>query len=637
MESTYQGNDTRVAMGGAWMVGAGLLCSALVLFGVSARHQWKAPVPPRLVPTRLMTALTAPLVPATGTPKKGPRACTLDSAWYLKGGMITGGFVPPAAQEDWPLWMQALILGKADVSVRELGEADLYKIPDVFLVRAVQVLVANRIFAPRLLRQATAIGYTADAAAWEDAKTAYQVAYVQAQGLPVKDAQTTSRLLTQLARRRELALVRSALKSTAYPEVDPALHASFQRLMDFQEGLATPTREVVLDRRRPASERLWALNVQKRPGDVGPLLAGFKGTDCLDLAVYHAVAKEWIPIDSPWVDEAIQVRKKPDDATPWFLVRPEERVSDLLWMRVMDALNNNNRKTAILLAHRILEWYPDSWFAGHGSYLLTALDRTYKAPQQPPLRVPGDVTFFNAGLLQAHLTAPVQQWSEPLRELAKRNRFDLILAQSDPGKEPDAFLRAAFFAGQQDLVARFEACERRCEPDTTPYLYPVFLAPVVKRLIREEGLEGLVDEAFVMAMIKNESVFQPTARSGSEAFGIMQLLKPTFTHMVGKGADILDPETNIRAGLRYYRTVIRTAQLESMPQETRMLYVLAGYHAGEGRAKRWSQANESKLQGRATPIDMLLRIDSVPITTTRMYITRALGDREIFKAFQGVP
>ena len=152
------------------------------------------------------------------------------------------------------------------------------------------------------------------------------------------------------------------------------------------------------------------------------------------------------------------------------------------------------------------------------------------------------------------------------------------------------------------------------------------------RLIQEEGLAGLVDPAFVLAMVKNESLFQPDARSGAEAFGIMQLLRPTFRRMTSREADILDPETNLRAGLRYYRTIIRAASLESLPEEVRLLYVLAGYHAGEGRARRWMQTTEEKLQGRTDPVSMLLRIDAVPIDSTRQYILHALGDRELFKA-----
>ena len=323
----------------------------------------------------------------------------------------------------------------------------------------------------------------------------------------------------------------------------------------------------------------------------------------------------------------------PTTRTLWFLNRPEERVSDLLWMRAMEALRKGDRRTAIAHAKTILAHYPESLYAGHAGYLLAGLEPAFPLPVPPALRVPGDITVYNAKAVGAHLRPVDGSWPEEMRALAARNRFDLILAQADPGQDETLFLRAAFHAGQQDLIARYQALEHRSTVATVPFLYPLALEPLVARLLQEEGLTGLVDPAFVLAMIKNESIFQPEARSGSEAFGIMQLLKPTFTHMVGKEADILDPETNIRAGLRYYRTVIRTAQLEALPEEVRLLYVLAGYHAGEGRARRWRLDSERKLLGRTTPVETMLRIDGDPHhLDTLLHPARARGPGDLSEA-----
>jgi soluble lytic murein transglycosylase len=181
------------------------------------------------------------------------------------------------------------------------------------------------------------------------------------------------------------------------------------------------------------------------------------------------------------------------------------------------------------------------------------------------------------------------------------------------------------------------ACERSCTPAQAAYLYPTALAPLAERLIREEGLEGQIDAAFVLAMVKNESVFQPTAKSGANAYGIMQLLIPTFRHMADPGANILDPEANLRAGIRYYRTIIRAAHLQDLPMETRLCYVLAGYHAGEGRAKKWREASEGNLKGNPATVAMVQRIEGVSITSTRQYVTRGVGDWKVFRQLLGNP
>ena len=559
-----------------------------------------------------------------------PEALQEDSAWFLKGGLITGGFVGARAQQDWPLWMQALLGNRPGVAPQELRKADLAKIPDARLVQAIRLLTANRVFEPRILRQATGIGYTSRAAEWQEARIAYQLAYLEAQGLPLKDPLTASRMLTQLAYHNDFDALRRCLAATP---LAADVRDSFLRLLALREGRQAASAAWVLDRTRPAAERLAVLTSLKDPKDPEVLLAAFRETDQLDRAVYHAVTRAWIPLDAPAVDAAIWMRKQPEGNPLWFMVAPGERVSDLLWMRAMSALRQERRAEAVTCAKALLEGFPGSALAGHAGYLLTALEPSFPLPAQANLRVPADVTLFNARRLKAQLEPQAGNWPEPLGALAIRNRFDLILSRTDPGREEGLFLRAAFQAGQEDLVARYEATERRCVPGNLPFLYPVKLAPLVGRLIREEGLSGLVDTAFVLAMIKNESLFQPDARSGAEAFGIMQLLRPTFRRLVDRDADIMDPETNIRAGLRYYRTVIRAASLEGLPEEVRLLYVLAGYHAGEGRARRWRQATEEKLGGRVEPVETLLRVDAVPIDSTRQYILHVLGDRELFKAY----
>ncbi|HWQ08404.1 MAG TPA: hypothetical protein VN436_04830, partial [Holophaga sp.] len=113
----------------------------------------------------------APAVVRDGALEAGllPGAMQANPAWFLRGGMITGGFVGARERQDWPLWMQALLGNRAGVATQELKKADLAKIPDAYLVQAIKLLTASRIFEPRILRQATAIGYTSRAAEWQDA------------------------------------------------------------------------------------------------------------------------------------------------------------------------------------------------------------------------------------------------------------------------------------------------------------------------------------------------------------------------------------------------------------------------------------------------------------------------------------
>jgi hypothetical protein len=332
------------------------------------------------------------------------------------------------------------------------------------------------------------------------------------------------------------------------------------------------------------------------------------------------------------VEEALQSEWRGEPEAPWFLIQRTERISDLLWLQVVDALNVGNAEAAKASATALLEKFPDSYYSGHALYALSSLG-VGSAGHPPRLKIPSDVTLYNAETLAT--TAPGTDWPSPFDNLAAKGRYDLILARADLATLPQVFLKAAAFAGQQDLVGRYLSIERKCSGESLPLLYPQSLLAVLDKVIQEEGLSGQVEPAFALSVIKCESLFQPSASSSADAFGLMQLLKPTFGRMMGKQADIRDPLTNIRGGLRYFKQIIKTAGLEGLPRDVRYAYILAGYHAGEGRAKTWRIANEAKLANATDPVQKLLRVEAIPIYSTRQYLTRVLGDYEIYRRLQG--
>jgi soluble lytic murein transglycosylase-like protein len=551
--------------------------------------------------------------------------------WFLKGGEITGGFISPEAQKDWPEWMQALLGDRQGVSREELARAQFYRIPDAFLPRALGVLERERIFTPDLLQQVSAISYVADTGSWKQARTSYQKAYLAANALPLGDPATCSRLLTQLSQAKEYAAARNAMLMSQYP-VDPALRASYLRMIDMEEGLLKATPDMVADHGLPAAERLVALMNVPKTATSPELVASLRGSELFGNAVFTGLGKGWITISDPMVEEALQSEWRGEPEAPWFLIQRTERLSDLLWLQVVGALDAGNAEAAKASATALLERYPESFYSGHALYALSSLGAA-SAGHLPRLKIPSDVTLYNAGSLA--ITAPGTDWPTPFDDLAAKGRYDLIVARADLVTQTQVFLKAAAFAGQQDLVSRYLSIEKKCSEESLPLLYPQSLLAVIDKMIQEEGLGGQVEPAFVISVIKCESLFQPSASSSADAHGLMQLLKPTFGRMMGKQADIRDPLTNIRGGLRYFKQIIKTAGLDGLPRDVRYAYILAGYHAGEGRAKTWRIANETKLANTTDPTQKLLRIEAIPIYSTRQYLTRVLGDYEIYRRLQG--
>ncbi|RYY53439.1 MAG: lytic transglycosylase domain-containing protein, partial [Comamonadaceae bacterium] len=108
----------------------------------------------------------------------------------------------------------------------------------------------------------------------------------------------------------------------------------------------------------------------------------------------------------------------------------------------------------------------------------------------------------------------------------------------------------------------------------------------VKHHLREAAAEHGVEFELLQALIATESGFDPQAVSPKGAVGLMQVM-PATAQRYGVAADarqplekkLTDPRTNIRAGTRYLRDLIRMfpGQLE---------LALAAYNAGEGAVQR---------------------------------------------------
>ena len=86
-----------------------------------------------------------------------------------------------------------------------------------------------------------------------------------------------------------------------------------------------------------------------------------------------------------------------------------------------------------------------------------------------------------------------------------------------------------------------------------------------------------IPEAFIRAVIKIESNFNPRAVSSAGAMGLMQLMPATAEHM--RVSDPFDPRDNIMGGTRYLRRL-------SDRYDGDINLVLSGYHAGPGKVEK---------------------------------------------------
>jgi len=121
-----------------------------------------------------------------------------------------------------------------------------------------------------------------------------------------------------------------------------------------------------------------------------------------------------------------------------------------------------------------------------------------------------------------------------------------------------------------------------------------------------------LDPFQVAGLIRQESVFNPRAKSRADAYGLMQLLIPTARAVARKyGASVTDiygetlfqPALNIELGTAYMR--------DQFDKFGRIEYVAVAYNAGPGKVPQWRAS---------LPLEMDEFVEAIPYKETRGYV-----------------
>jgi soluble lytic murein transglycosylase len=160
----------------------------------------------------------------------------------------------------------------------------------------------------------------------------------------------------------------------------------------------------------------------------------------------------------------------------------------------------------------------------------------------------------------------------------------------------------------------------KASPKFWQMLFPLPYKDAVFESARSRGL----DPYYVAGLIRQESEFNPVAKSPASALGLMQLM-PATGRMLGRKDGmgpvttslLFNPSVSIRLGTQYLR-----GQLDSWDGD--WYRTLAAYNAGPGRVHQWlAWANFKE------PVEF---IESIPFTETREYIQAVLRNADIYRS-----
>ncbi len=178
--------------------------------------------------------------------------------------------------------------------------------------------------------------------------------------------------------------------------------------------------------------------------------------------------------------------------------------------------------------------------------------------------------------------------------------------------------------GRPDLVVSVAKAAERDGAIDGVASFPV---PDVGSLVRPTP--GMPEPALLLAVARQESLFDPDATSPAGAQGLMQLMPSTARIVAGAlgvqydPASLTDPDYNARLGSWYLRQ-----QLDQFGGLAPL--ALAAYNAGPARVGQWLQANGDP-RGR-TEYDMIDWIELIPFSETRNYVQRVMEAMQVYRA-----
>jgi soluble lytic murein transglycosylase len=151
------------------------------------------------------------------------------------------------------------------------------------------------------------------------------------------------------------------------------------------------------------------------------------------------------------------------------------------------------------------------------------------------------------------------------------------------------------------------------------YRFPLAFWNMVKQHAEERG----VDPYLILALIRQESLFDTRARSSAAALGLMQLLPSTakrIAKQVGMSSPspetLFEPEVNLALGTQYLKDLLQR-------YSNNWFKAIAAYNAGESAVDRWEKEIVTD--------DIEEFVERIPYLETRGYVKLVMRNHRIYK------
>ncbi len=195
---------------------------------------------------------------------------------------------------------------------------------------------------------------------------------------------------------------------------------------------------------------------------------------------------------------------------------------------------------------------------------------------------------------------------DELQALESAAKLDAKLAEALPAAGGN---RLAFVAGYQAKSGRLPGCGAACAWRLRfPQAYAAYVEPFARH--------WRIEPELAYAVMRQESVFDPTVVSDAFAYGLMQIIPPTEREIAGKilpspvaEQSLLDPKWNVLFGT-YYLKQLSDDFAGELPA------TIAAYNAGPYNVSRWLTRHNHR--------DWDEFVELIPYSETRTYVKKVL-------------
>ncbi len=180
-------------------------------------------------------------------------------------------------------------------------------------------------------------------------------------------------------------------------------------------------------------------------------------------------------------------------------------------------------------------------------------------------------------------------------------------------------IAAAELARRAEVYDRaIQAADRTRRLHNFSLRYPLPFRDVFQQYAKTHQL----DEAWVLALVRQESRFIPEARSSAGAAGLMQVMPHTARYVAAKyrmrgyrPQRVTDVQTNVTLGTGYLKIVL--------DQLGHPVLASTAYNAGPSRARRWRDAR---------PLEGAIYAETIPFAETRDYVKKVTANSVFYAA-----